>query len=407
MRDNRTNDNLSLIPIMFCFDNNYVIPASVCFYSLLEHANRYTCDIVSGGGAESSSLKRKLESKNSYKQILAYEAKTTSSHQNTQNKIKLFYKLYVIHNDISKDSQNILHQSISEFSSFASLEFIDAANRFSQEWQNLGLKGHFAQEVLYKLLLASHFPQYDKIIVSDVDVVFLGDVSRSFLEFDCESNLYLSGVKLNDPESFLPLDGWKSGYKKYTQDEFNAVQNGIGGGYFIANLKMWRKDDIESRLIDYLSHNAYKLILAEQDVLNIVCYPKIDTLSPAHIVPHHSWEWYGKQWEHYKPKLYTQEQLDNARDYPIQLHYVGSKKPWNHPSEPKSDIWYKYLTKTPFLENHLNNLESIIINAYVKTTLSYRLQKFIKNNPLFVFDVRFYGCLLSRIYRKLYKLYKG
>lgn len=34
------------IPIMFCFDRNYAIPASVAFYSLLENArkniNRYT-----------------------------------------------------------------------------------------------------------------------------------------------------------------------------------------------------------------------------------------------------------------------------------------------------------------------------------------------------------------------------
>ena len=28
------------IPIMFCFDKNYVIPAGVAFFSLMEHANQ-------------------------------------------------------------------------------------------------------------------------------------------------------------------------------------------------------------------------------------------------------------------------------------------------------------------------------------------------------------------------------
>ena len=28
------------IPVMFCFDTNYVIPAAVAFYSLMEHANK-------------------------------------------------------------------------------------------------------------------------------------------------------------------------------------------------------------------------------------------------------------------------------------------------------------------------------------------------------------------------------
>lgn len=35
-----------VIPVVFCFDNNYVIPASVAFYSLLENASKY----VMGGG---------------------------------------------------------------------------------------------------------------------------------------------------------------------------------------------------------------------------------------------------------------------------------------------------------------------------------------------------------------------
>ncbi|RDU65197.1 glycosyltransferase family 8 protein [Helicobacter sp. MIT 14-3879] len=39
------------IPIMFCFDKNYAIPASVAFYSLLKNANRfYEVDSTYGGG---------------------------------------------------------------------------------------------------------------------------------------------------------------------------------------------------------------------------------------------------------------------------------------------------------------------------------------------------------------------
>ena len=32
--------NKQEIPIMFCFDNNYVIPAAVAFYSMLENCNK-------------------------------------------------------------------------------------------------------------------------------------------------------------------------------------------------------------------------------------------------------------------------------------------------------------------------------------------------------------------------------
>ena len=38
------------IPIAICFDKNYVIPASVAFYSLLENAKR-SADFADRGGA--------------------------------------------------------------------------------------------------------------------------------------------------------------------------------------------------------------------------------------------------------------------------------------------------------------------------------------------------------------------
>ena len=41
MKENKmANTRTTEIPLMFCFDNNYVTPAAVAFYSLLEHANK-------------------------------------------------------------------------------------------------------------------------------------------------------------------------------------------------------------------------------------------------------------------------------------------------------------------------------------------------------------------------------
>lgn len=319
----------------------------------------------------------------------------------TDNKIKLFYRLYVLHNDIPQNYQDLLQETLREFSDFSSLSFINADNELSSIWDSLGFRGHFSKEFLYKLLLTTHFREYDKIIVSDVDVVFLGDVSMSFLDFSCDDEIYISGIKANNPEAIFPLIGWKEGYKKYTKDEFEAIKYGIGAGYFIANLKAWRKDDLESKLVQYALKNANKLILAEQDVLNIICYPKIGSLSPQHMVGNAMWEIYGEDWGNYKPKVYSQKELDNARDNPIQLHYVGDKKPWNSPKQAKSHIWYEYLSKTPFLKIHLENLEDVIINNYIKTTLSYRIKSLLNKHPLFFLDVRFYIRMMKKIYKKM------
>ena len=94
--------------------------------------------------------------------------------------------------------------------------------RFQTEWARLGLQSHFAKEVFYKILLASHFPQFSKVIISDVDVVFLGDISEGFLGLD--EDFYIAGVKANNPNAIYPLTGWKEGYRHFSKDAFEAVK---------------------------------------------------------------------------------------------------------------------------------------------------------------------------------------
>ena len=129
----RSNDNnKQIIPIMHCFNDNYVIPASVSFLSMLENAN------------------------SSY-----------------------FYKLFVLHTDISKAHQNALHSIVSRFDN-AELEFVDMNDRFKELFDKIRTKGHYAKEMLYKLLAPEIFPNYEYIIITDVDVVFCGDIAEVY-----------------------------------------------------------------------------------------------------------------------------------------------------------------------------------------------------------------------------------
>lgn len=128
--------NPHIIPIMHCFDENYCLPAAVSFYSMLKYANK-----------------------------------------------NYFYKLYVLHSDnISKDSQEKLKQTIAIFPN-ASLEFINKGGFYDDLWEKLKSKAHFSKDMFYKLSVASSFPQYDKMIVTDVDVLWQGDISVEFEKF--------------------------------------------------------------------------------------------------------------------------------------------------------------------------------------------------------------------------------
>lgn len=322
------------IPIMFCFDKNYVIPAAVCFYSLLEN-----------------------------------NIPPPESHYH--------FKLFVVHNDISPQDQEKLQLTITPFSHFASLEFINANHLLKNIWEQMPQKHHFSHEVLYKLIAPQLFPQYDKIIISDVDAIFLGNVTKSFFDFDCNQDYLIGGVVSNNPEKFFPIPskGYRSKYQMFLPEELKAIQYGVAGGYLIINLKAWRTKNIEQRAITCLQQNKHRLVQAEQDVLSLVCYPHILKISLAHIVCHTAWKDLGEKWEKFQPNIYTQKEIDEAREHPIQLHYAGANKPWNTPSEPKSEIWFNYLCKTPFLKDYLNTLESIILKKHKQQSLSAKIKR--------------------------------
>jgi len=291
------------IPVMHCFNNDYVIPAAVAFHSMLEHANP-----------------------------------------------KYQYKLYVLHSDITEGNQDKLHQEVAKFSN-ASLEFIDMRDKFKDLFDKTQVKAHFSKEMFYKFLPASLFPQYDKIIVSDVDVVYLGDISLSYFSFDADEDFYFAGIKaaiLKDSWIQNFIDNYK---RNFSDEEFKKIKT--CGGYYVFNLKKLRQDDMEQKFIEYVSKNAKRLIQPEQDAINICCYPKIKDLSLNYVACSYLYDIYKAEEDFDNDQNYSKEELKDAMANPIQLHYATHVKPWNTPACTKAEEWFKVLTKTEFLKDYL------------------------------------------------------
>lgn len=323
---------------MFCFDKNYAIPAAVAFYSLLENNEKEAL----GGGAE--------------------------------------FRLYVVHNDIPLENQNKLHETIKPFNHFAKLEFIDGGGYFDEIWKKIQSKNHFSKEMFYKLSIATLFTDYDKIIISDVDVVFLGNIINDFLNFSTSEKFLLSAVHSTNPEEFsIPKHGWKSRYKQFKPTELEAIKHGIDAGYMIINLKQWKNEDISKKMLKFLEENANRLVLPEQDIINIICFGRIQKLSFQYCIePDYDLE-YGSQWERLKTTTYSHEETEYARCNPIQLHYHGSNKPWIDFKRHKANIWFQYLCKTAMLNVFLNQLECNILRYHQQKKFFSKMIKSIKN----------------------------
>ena len=370
--------NKQEIPLMFCFDNNYVIPAAVAFYSMLENCNR-----------------------------------------------NYYYKLYILHTDISKGNQDKLKENVKEFSEFSELIFVNMENKFEDLWNTIGEKGHFSKEVMYKVLVASIFPKYDKIIVSDVDVVFLNDISESYFMLDTNEDYYLAGIK---------MIGKMKWYLEQLSDKFSSEEieklNGFCGGYIVFNLKKIRKDRMEDKFVNCFETEGYRINQMEQDVLNLCCYPKTKQLPLKYLACSYMWDEYKTDEDKETDIHYKKEEIEDAMTNTVQLHYATSRKPWKNVDCTKADIWFKYLMKTNFVDEYLKNLPNKIvlpeqrirqieneginrerniieneiadevrkratlkfkINSKFEKYRIFRAVKYVSKNPLFLFKRDFYA----------------
>lgn len=369
--------NKQEIPLMFCFDNNYVLPAAVAFYSLLEHANR-----------------------------------------------NYYYKLYILHTDISKYNQEKLIENVKEFSEFSELIFVDMENKFEGLWERIETKGHFSKEVMYKVLVPSIFPKYDKIIVSDVDVVFLNDISESYFAIDSSEDYYLAGVKM-----IGKLKWYMDQYLKFFTEEEVEKLSGFCGGYIIFNLRKLREDNMEEKFVECFEKEGHRINQMEQDVLNLCCYPKTKRLPLKYVACSYMWDEYKTEKDKETDIWYDKEEIEDAMKNTVQLHYATSRKPWKNVDCTKSEVWFEYLVKTNFLREYLEKLpnqmvlpeeriqkikdeyseriradvinsvtEEVKRNCTIRAKVNnkfgrykiFRVCKYIYKNPLFLFEKSFY-----------------
>ena len=313
-----------IIPVVHMFNNEFVVASSVSFLSMLSNADK-----------------------------------------------NYFYKLFVLHSDINDINQKKLTNLVNRFEN-ASLEFINI-DKYDKNFNEFFLKtknqSHFSKEIYLKYIVADILKEYDKAIITDVDVVFQGDISKSFIDFDTNEDFYVGACKTiykND-------DNAKSPYLKlFTEDEIKKLV--FAGGYYIYNLEKMRANDIPNKFINYTRNNLHRLLQPEQDVINLVCAGKIKQLPVNTLVCTYAYNMYKNNFDN--DINFSPEEVEFALKNPIQLHYAGKDKPWKVFNATKSDIFFYYLSQTEFFYDVVNNI--IRKPSYQKRIFRLHSRKFNK-----------------------------
>ncbi|MCQ2854796.1 glycosyltransferase family 8 protein [Helicobacter pylori] len=318
-----------IIPIVVAFDNNYCIPAGVSLYSMLVHAKR------------------------------------------ERERVKLFYQIHCLVEDLSAENVAKLEETIAPFSAFSSIEFLDItlssekleprhnyykldaliANEIKKLYLKLNSfsQKRFSKMIMCRFFFASLFPQYDKVIMFDVDTLFVNDISESFfipLEthyFGAVREKDLIAMNRNSAKDLYELRqmraktiGVADAFPNLEEAQI-LFDNYFNAGFLALNLKLWREENLENQLIAFFILKNEKLLFTDQDALCFVCRGRILEL-PYSYNAH--------------PSFLDTPSFPSIKEVRM-LHFWGDK-PWKLLSVIGAKKWHEILIQTPFKDAYFN-----------------------------------------------------
>ncbi|NGP14606.1 glycosyltransferase family 8 protein [Helicobacter pylori] len=286
-----------------------------------------------------------------------------------RERVKLFYQIHCLVEDLSAENIAKLEETIAPFSAFSSIEFLDISNEgleprhnyykldalIANEIKKLYSKlnsfsqKRFSKMIMCRFFFASLFPQYDKMIMFDVDTLFVGDMSESFF-IPLESH-YFGAVREKD----LIAMNRNSAKDLYELRQMHAKSIGVAdafpnleeaqilfdnyfnAGFLALNLKLWREENLENQLIGFFLLKNEKLLFNDQDALCFVCRGRILEL-PYSYNAHPS---------------FLDTPLFPSIKEACMLHFWGDK-PWKLLSVIGAKKWHEVLIQTPFKDAYFN-----------------------------------------------------
>lgn len=274
---------MNKIPIAFAFDSNLLFPACVCLSSLMMNADKDT-----------------------------------------------FYDIFILHSHKEKLDKTMFDK-LKEYYPNCSVTYRIVGDEFEEAFEIRGI----TTPAYYRLLIPELIPEYDKVIYSDVDIVFRRDLSELY-QVDMADNYIAATYDLG---LNLSNDGAK--YMKSVKElEYGDY---IQSGFIILNNNHILKDGLIQQFKELSKRN---LRYQDQDILNIVCKDKIKILPFTYNMTDQAYYYLTNNQSSLTPKYLND---DPKKAYTISTIHYNGYKPWKSYCA-NFDIWWEVYRKSPFFD---------------------------------------------------------
>lgn len=261
--------NKPTIPVFFAADENYLPFLSVTLHSLKENASR-----------------------------------------------DYHYDVYILHSgmDLAKTG-GVKKYEDEDFSVY----FTDVSSHLEEVKNTLQLRDYYTGATYYRIFIANLFPQYDKAIYLDSDIVLLDDISKMY---NIALEDALVGAVADGAVAIVPA------FRRYTKEVLGIdAENYFNAGVLLMNLKRFRETDFYGQFCQLLKN--YKFSVAQdQDYLNVLCKDSVVFLD----------------------ETWNKMPIGGANGKPCLIHYNLTMKPWHYKGTLYEEYFWEYAKKTEYYE---------------------------------------------------------
>lgn len=282
--------------------------------------------------------------------------------------------VFILDSGISEDNAGIIENTCNKYG--GNVSFINVENieeKLDISLNKMKVKGKFSLATYSRLFLVSLLPNdIDKVLYLDCDALILGSFEPIW-KIDLSD--YLAG-------GVLALNGNEDVKKAIDLDSSDKY---INAGMLLVNLKKWREENIEEKLMEELVRLNSKGIHfgMDQGVINSVLKGSICILNPEFNLEgslHNTgYDITMKLHNNVQNGYYDKSTLDNAIVHPVFQHFcVGPgefyNRPWLNPYHENRKVYESYANKSDF------NNDKIFF--FKKVPFIKRFNRFLARNKI-------------------------
>lgn len=232
------------------------------------------------------------------------------------------YEAIILHQDLNEENIKRLSALATENFKIRFVSMGKGLESITDRMSNRLRCDYFTLTIYYRLFIPVMFPEYDKGIYIDSDVILLGDLAELY-DTDIGDNFIGACNDLSVLE-VPPLVDYMENAVGVNKNEY------INSGVLIMNLKKLREAEIDRHFLSLLNEYHFDCIAPDQDYINALCNGKIYYL--------------GEEWD----------AMPNENKAPLSnvklIHYNLFSKPWCYDGIQYGEYFWQYAENCGYIK---------------------------------------------------------